>query len=276
MGPTSSFTLQEAADELGVHYMTVYRHVRNGRLDATRTKLGWEITPEALSAYTDGAMPDPAERQRRFEERLVAHDDAAVWRIVHDELGAGKSAASILRDLIVPSLHSIGERWGAGELSVLDEHQATAAASVVVARLGPFIRRAPVTHGSIIVGAPSGDMHALGPAILSDLLRANGFDAIDLGANTPPISFADVIRAAGPDDVDLRAVAITARISTEPGTAAASIINDTVEAIRAADPHVHIAVGGAGTTGRNPAEFGCDEVTSDIDAFIAGLSSPPA
>lgn len=212
---------------------------------------------------------------------MIAHDDAALWRVVHDELGAGKSAANILRDLIVPSLHSIGERWGAGELSVLDEHQATAAASVVVARLGPHVRRTPISNGTIIVGAPSGDTHALGPAILSDLFRAAGFASIDLGADTPPASFADVARAARAGDElagdeRLRAVAITARIATEPGTAAATCIRETIEAVRSVDPTIHIAVGGAGTKGRAAAEFGCDQITSDIDDFIAALSSPPA
>ena len=36
-------TLQEAADQLGVHYMTAYRYIRQGRLPATREGAEWRI-----------------------------------------------------------------------------------------------------------------------------------------------------------------------------------------------------------------------------------------
>ena len=32
----ATISLQEAADQLGVHYMTVYRYVRHGRLPARK------------------------------------------------------------------------------------------------------------------------------------------------------------------------------------------------------------------------------------------------
>ena len=36
-------TLQEAADLLGVHYMTAYRYVRTGRLPGTRVGAHWQV-----------------------------------------------------------------------------------------------------------------------------------------------------------------------------------------------------------------------------------------
>ena len=44
MPDPSLITLQEAADRLGVHYMTAYRYVRTGRMPATRARArsgGW-------------------------------------------------------------------------------------------------------------------------------------------------------------------------------------------------------------------------------------------
>ena len=41
-------TLPEAAEELGVHYMTVYRYVRTGRLPAKRVGGTWQIAPADL------------------------------------------------------------------------------------------------------------------------------------------------------------------------------------------------------------------------------------
>ena len=43
-------TLQQAADKLGVHYMTVYRYVRTGKLPATRVGGGWQVDPDDLAS----------------------------------------------------------------------------------------------------------------------------------------------------------------------------------------------------------------------------------
>ena len=50
MPDTSPITLQEAADRLGVHYMTAYRYVRTGRLPAQRSGSQWLVDPKDLGA----------------------------------------------------------------------------------------------------------------------------------------------------------------------------------------------------------------------------------
>jgi excisionase family DNA binding protein len=43
-------TLHEAADLLGVHYMTAYRYVRLGLLHASKAGVSWRATPVARGA----------------------------------------------------------------------------------------------------------------------------------------------------------------------------------------------------------------------------------
>ncbi len=45
------FTLHEAAAELGVHYMTVYRYVRLGVLDAAKVGGTWQVSRRALDEF---------------------------------------------------------------------------------------------------------------------------------------------------------------------------------------------------------------------------------
>ena len=82
-GGSGLLGLQEAADRLGVHYMTAYRYVRTGRLPATRIGSQWWVDPDDLVAVGVGAAvagrPRAATRQasqatavRRLEDRLVA------------------------------------------------------------------------------------------------------------------------------------------------------------------------------------------------------------
>ena len=47
-------SLQEVADELGVHYMTAYRYVRTGLLVGQKVRNGWQVTEAELERFRAG------------------------------------------------------------------------------------------------------------------------------------------------------------------------------------------------------------------------------
>src|SRR5690606_17133972 len=49
--PMPHFTLREAADHLGVHYMTMYRYVRLGLIPAVKTAGSWRVTAVDLESF---------------------------------------------------------------------------------------------------------------------------------------------------------------------------------------------------------------------------------
>ena len=167
-------TLADAAAEAGLHYMTLYRYVRTGRLPATRHGREWRIARSDVDALTNPAEAPRARRsgtaalRRRLEDRMLAGDEAGAWRIVEDALAAGTEPATIHLRLLVPALADIGERWASGELRVADEHRASVVAGRLVGRLGPRLRTRGARRGSVVVGAVAGDTHALPTAIAAD------------------------------------------------------------------------------------------------------------
>ena len=48
-------TLQEAADELGVHYMTAYRYVRLGVMEASKSGGVWQVQRSAVDRFREDA-----------------------------------------------------------------------------------------------------------------------------------------------------------------------------------------------------------------------------
>ena len=48
-------TLHEAAEELGVHYMSAYRYVRLGLLDATKRGGVWKVERSSIAAFRAGS-----------------------------------------------------------------------------------------------------------------------------------------------------------------------------------------------------------------------------
>ena len=196
--------------------MTAYRYVRTGRLPARREGVQWMVDPAELAKMrppertTRGHGTVRSEGPAKLAARMAAGDEAGAWGVVEAALASGVEAADIYLDLLVPALEVVGEGWAAGELTVADEHRATAVALRLVGRLGPRFARRGRKRGTVVVGAPAGEQHGLPSAILADLLRGVGFEVLDMGANTPAASFAETAREAN------RLVAIAIAITT-PG-----------------------------------------------------------
>ena len=194
--------LREAAERLGVHYMTVYRYVRIGQLPAERHGATWRVALTDLDRLRTPEQIPPRSRNSRehrpawLVDRLVAGDEPGAWQIVEEALASGTSSKEIYTDVLVPALRTIGEQWQDGQLSIAAEHRASAIATRLVGRLGPMFARRGLSRGTIVLGAPEGDLHALPSAIVADLLRGRGFEVLDLGANTPVTSFVECARGA--------------------------------------------------------------------------------
>jgi MerR family transcriptional regulator, light-induced transcriptional regulator len=198
-------TLQEAALQLGLHYMTVYRYVRTGKLPATQDGVIWRVKTSDVTAleqqrlHASGSRSRPREMtatEHAFEARLVAGDSAGAWWLVEGRLGGGLEPSGVMTTLLSPALRSIGARWASGELTVADEHRATATAQRIIGRLGLQFGRPGRSRGTVLLAAPAGDLHTLPVAMVADLLRWRRFDVIELGANTPADALADAALGA--------------------------------------------------------------------------------
>jgi excisionase family DNA binding protein len=241
-------TLQEAAARLDVHYMTAYRYVRTGRLPARQEGMRWTVAVSDLEALQHASRrPRGAARaanQTQLINRLVAGDEPGAWAVINAALTSGMLARDIHVDLLAGSLRTIGEQWACGDLTVADEHRAFTVAARIIGRLGPLFAQRGRKRGTILVGTAAADPHALPSAILADVLRGVRFEVIDLGANTPPESFAQSARRLD------RLVAVLVGATTKRH---AKAMATAVAAIRAVRPDTPILVGGAAVTGETAA-----------------------
>lgn len=272
----SPITLTQAAERLGVHYMTAYRYVRTGRLPARKVGQGWQVDAADVERLRleagagGGGAVVPVGRGRRRDrtaelvERLICSDEGGAWAIVEEAVRGGMEPDRVYLDLLAPALGVIGERWERGDVSVAQEHQASALTLRLIGRLGPRFARRGRKRGTIVVGAPPGDAHGLPSALLSDLLRARHFDVIDLGADVPVESW----RSTCADADRLAAVGICA---STPGH------DDAIRAtIAALDEVVDVAVvlGGIGVEGRAHArDLGASHHSGSFTAAVELLTA---
>ena len=241
MARRDPITLQAAAERLGVHYMTAYRYVRTGRLPATRDGVEWRVDPQDIDRLRRASTSQRPRGSRgrapeRLEQRMLAGDVAGAWTVVETAMASGATPAEVHLDLLTPALRSIGERWARGDVSIADEHRATVAAQRVMGQLGPRFAHRGRTRGTVVVGAPAGELHGLPSAIAADLLRDARYSVVDLGANTPAESFVDATRAAA------RPIAICIGVTTG---GLDDVVAETVAALSDASIDVPVVVGGA-------------------------------
>lgn len=247
--------LDAAAQQAGLHYMTVYRHVRTGRLPAVQRGGRWWVSPADLDRLTTRGAPGRgggplrwADGRRRLVDRLLAADFGGTWTMVEQALAGGASPADVHVRLLGPALAEIGRRWAAGETTVEAEHRATAVAVRVVGRLAPrFLGRGTPGGGTVVLGGAPGDPHLLPVTMAADLLRSRHLRVLDLGANVPEASFLEAAAGAAAAS-DLRAVGVSLS-DTGRARAAASVLR----ALRRAHPGVPLLAGGPALCDRDAA-----------------------
>jgi len=238
--PGAGLNLKQAAAALGVHYMTAYRYVRQGRLEAHRVGTAWIVEPDAVARFRSaGPGRSPVGEDVDWSDRLVtpllAGDEPAAWSVIERALAAGRDPASCYLDVIGGALAAIDARHTAGTTSASQQPLATAVAHRLVARLGGRFRRPGRSRGTVVFGAPAGERHSLPIAIVADLVRWAGFDVLELGPDLPPEAFAAAVVDAS------RLIAVGIGVTSSAHLEAA---RDAIAAIRDVDDAVPIVVGG--------------------------------
>ncbi|HLZ37171.1 MAG TPA: LuxR C-terminal-related transcriptional regulator [Mycobacteriales bacterium] len=201
-----------------------------------------------------------------FREALAAADLFVAEEQARALLADGLPLVD-LYDVVVEVLDDIGDRWARGRLRVADEHLATAAAEMLVARL----RGAPTAAhlGTVLLVTLEGERHVFGLHVLAHLLEQRHFRAVVAG-ELPP----EEIGALAGRSQDLLAVGIGMHDPPARGALTAPL-----RLIRAAAPRVRILLGGrafrdaTARGGRHGADAVCDGARAAL-ALLEEWASP--
>ena len=125
-------------------------------------------------------VPVPSAAAARELLGALLHFDAAEAHAVFDRLLATRSLDGSLRDVVLPVLHEIGERWARGEIGVAQEHYAT---ELLAGRLRGLAREWDDGLGPrAVLACPSGERHDIGLLCCGLALHRRGWRVTYLGA----------------------------------------------------------------------------------------------
>jgi excisionase family DNA binding protein len=233
--------LKQVARLLDVHYMTVYRYVRQGRLPARQEGTAWRVDlrdVEALLAKsaTSDAVPKPAaDWAGRLASHLVAGSEVEAWRVIGNALAAGHDVASIHLEVIGGAIGRVSTDVAAGRHNAATERIAVATASRLLSRLGGQFPHRGRKRGTVVLAAPPGEYHGVPLLLVANLIRHAGYTVMELGTDTPAVDIVDAV-AAHP-----KVVAVGLGVTTVDRLDATRAL---VRAVRAAHPTVPILLGG--------------------------------
>jgi excisionase family DNA binding protein len=274
--PARFLSLHDAADLLGVHYMTIYRRVRLGILPARKVGGTWTIDRADLERAPTTRVRGPRRRaglqprvsmwQERLQARMLSGDVAGSWQVIEAAMASGLEPGEVYVLVLAPSLQAIGAEWRNGTVTIDQEHLASTVAMTLIGRLSPRFVRPGRKKGVVIVAMPPGERHGLGVAMLADILTEAGYAVLNLGPDTPTGSLVAAMRDAG----SLSAVVVSV-VDVERRPAAARLL----AAARRERPSVPRLVGGNAIPDERVAlDLGADGWVADprgIGDLIEGL-----
>jgi methanogenic corrinoid protein MtbC1 len=167
-------------------------------------------------------------------------EEAEALKLVQGQLDAGIDPMAILASC-QEGMMLVGKRYETGEYFISDLMMAGEIFKTVTIPLSSRITAGGAgSRGKIVFGTVKGDIHNIGKDIVVSLLRAAGYEVLDLGVDVPPLKFVDAVNETGARMVGLSGLL----------TVAFDSMKDTIAALDAAGlrSRVRVMIGGGPMT----------------------------
>ena len=244
------FRLYSEADALRVRRMQAHLARGLSAAEAARAALTEDNRTGAdpgRAAVPHRTPPGASELSGALQQALDAFDEPAAQAVL-DRLVSDLSLATALRDVVVPYLTELGERWERGTASVAQEHFAS---NVIRGRLAGLARGWGNGHGPrAVLACPPGELHDLALMVFGIILNRSGWRIDYLGMSTPVDELTRTVDARRPDLVVLAA---TLPENFEP----------LAPQLTTLAQHAPLALAGAGATPELAATVGARLLTGD-------------
>ena len=199
------FRLYSEADARRVRRMQAHLARGLSAAEAARAVLGEDIGTRADPGPASSlAAPGATASELAVALRSALDDfDEPAAQEVLDRLVSHLSLTTVLREVVLPFLAELGQRWERGTVTVTQEHFAS---NVIRGRLAGLARGWGNGHGPrAVLACPPGELHDLALMAFGIVLNRSGWRIDYLGISTPVEELTGTVDARHPDLVVLAA-----------------------------------------------------------------------
>lgn len=154
----------------------------------------------SIAGRTGVAPAELAEVRRQYLSAQLRGDRREALRLVLEQgVGGGASVFEVHAEVIQAAQQEIGRLWQENQISIAEEHMATAISHTALAHLYDHASRSKSNGKRVIVACVEGELHDFPARLVADTLDLSGFEVRYLGASVPTDSLLGLLRAQPPD-----------------------------------------------------------------------------
>jgi len=250
-----NYRLYSPADEARVRLMLRYL------ADGVPTAQAAELTIAARFAVSVGGgrevpVRDVNAAQEEIRGALARFDETSAQRVL-ERLFAAFTPTTVTRDVLLPYMHDLGERWSSGRVSVAQEHFTT---NFFQARLLALARGWDRGLGPrVLLACAPNEQHTLALIVFGIALHELGWCVTYLGADTPIEALAEAAQITHPE-LTVMAATMSQRLSRQ------------VKLLSGFSDKWSLALGGPGVSARLAKQAGARHLLEDPVSAAGAVS----
>jgi len=190
------------------------------------------------------------------KEAIINGDADAAAELARKGLDRGIPGLDLINKGFIPGINEVGDQFGEGQLFLPELIMSATAMQGVIEIVNASLEvGAKQVQGKVVIGTVEGDLHDIGKTIVVSLLKANGFDVLDLGRDVAVDRFIEEAEAFGADIIGTSALLTTTM----------SVQKELIETLkeRGLRDKYKVVVGGAPVTQRWAGRIGADAYAVD-------------
>ncbi len=192
----------------------------------------------------------------RLRDSVVNLDINGVQKACKDALAAKIPPYKAVVNGMAKGMEIVGQKYEAREYFLAELIMAGETMKEGMTILEPYMKKGDLkVTGKVVIGTVRGDLHDIGKNIVVTLLKAAGFEVIDLGVDISAEKFVEAVREYKPDILGMSALLTVTMPEME------TVISEIKKAgLRS---KVKLIIGGAPITAEYAKKIGADAAAKD-------------
>lgn len=147
---------------------------------------------------------------REIQDAIINLEEDRTEELTLEAIDEGLSPLDILQDGLTAGVKTVGDKFGRGEVFLPELAMSADCMRAGVQHVDPLLEEMELadedTGGLFLIGTVDEDIHNIGKNILATMLKANGFDVVDLGVEVPNEEFVEAVEEHQPDILGMSAL----------------------------------------------------------------------
>ncbi len=139
---------------------------------------------------------------QRLQNAVFEYNDVQAVSLTKEALSKKLDPLKIIEYGLAHPIREAGEKFGKGEIFLMELVAAANVMEACMELLQPVLEKSGMKRdvlGKIVFGTVEGDIHDIGKNIVISMLKASGFEVIDLGKDVPTEQFIKIAKEVQPD-----------------------------------------------------------------------------